>query len=202
MLSPALKPLLALIREYEGGPGMKGYGTVYGGSPVKADVSKMTLDEVYAFQKKMLDAGSKSTACGGYQFIRKTLLATIKQMKLTGRELWAPDLQDLMAIHLMKLRGLDSYLSGEIGPEAFANNLAKEWASLPVVTPINGKKPGQSYYDGDGINSAHHKPAAVLSAIDALKAAALPASPPPTPVPPAQPVGFWAWLWSLLTWKT
>jgi hypothetical protein len=51
----------------------------------------------------------------------------------------------------MKGRGLDLYLRGSIDEYAFCNNLAKEWASLPVVS---GPKRGSSYYGGDGLNKA------------------------------------------------
>lgn len=192
----ALIALLAAIRQYEGGPGAKGYGTVYGGSPVKADVSKMTLDQVLEFQGEMKRAKSRSTACGGYQFIRDTLLATIRQMKLTGEETWTPELQDRMAVHLMEGRGLSRFMAGTIGPDTFANNLAMEWASLPVVTRIKGAhrivQPGETYFADDGLNKAHHDPAVILALVRALKTGAVvtvpPAPPPDVPKPePAEP---------------
>jgi muramidase (phage lysozyme) len=169
-MTPALSGLLSLIRSKEA---PKGYGQVYGGSPIAEDVSRMTLSRVRKFQNQMLAAGSKSTACGGYQFIKKTLVATMLEMGLRGDEVWTPELQDRMAVHLLEKRKLSEYLAGRITREDFANNLAMEWASLPVVTAIRGAhrqlKPGQSYYAGDGLNKAHHDPKAVLSAIDALK---------------------------------
>jgi muramidase (phage lysozyme) len=185
----ALSNLLTLIRSEEA---PEGYGQVYGGSPVQADVSKKTLNEVKAFQTLMLARGSKSSACGGYQFIKATLAATIAQMKLTGNEVWVPSLQDRMALHLMNGRGYQSYLTGKLSAEAFANNLAKEWASLPVVSAIKGSqgktlKPGQSYYDGDGLNSAHHDPKVFLAAVVALKKDGVVALPPVPTVPPKAP---------------
>lgn len=199
MISPQLKTLLELIKSFEGGPGAKGYGQIYGGAkgvPLSTDVSKMTLRQVTDFQGKMIAGGSRSTACGGYQFIRKTLLATIKQMNLSTNEVWTPELQDKMAIFLMRSRGLDKYMSGEITAEAFANNLAKEWASLPVVTGIIGAQkfvllPGQSYYSGDGLNKSHHDPKKVLAAIKALKTPTLVESTPPVAsVEPARPPSY------------
>jgi muramidase (phage lysozyme) len=176
ILTPELRSLLSLIRSKEA---PKGYGQVYGGSPIAADVSRMTLSQVRKYQNMMLAAGSKSSACGGYQFIKKTLIATMLEMGLSGDEVWTPDLQDRMALHLMEKRKLSAYMAGKISREAFANNLAMEWASLPVVTPVQGAhrklQPGQSYYAGDGLNKAHHDPKAVLAAIDALK------SKPPLP---------------------
>lgn len=183
-ITPALKNLLDAIRSKEA---PQGYGQVYGGSPIKQDVSKMTLSGVRAFQDRMVKLGSKSTACGGYQFIRKTLAATMLEMGLSGDEVWTPVLQDRMAVHLLEKRKLRAYLSGAISREAFANNLAMEWASLPVVTAINGKRPGQSYYAGDGLNAAHHKPAAILALVDALRGTDIPAPPDGDPGLPAEP---------------
>lgn len=205
MITPALTNLLAAIRKYEA---PKGYGQIYGGAkgvPKGTDVSIMPLSGVQALQAKMVKAGSASTACGGYQFIRKTLAVTISELGLSGKEIWTPALQDRMAVHLLEKRGLSAYLAGQKTREAFANSLAMEWASLPVVTAINGKKVGQSYYAGDGLNKSHHKPQAILALVDALRAqpAAPPVADPPktatagpsTQTPATEPrKGFWAWL--------
>lgn len=205
MTTAALNNLLAAIRKHEA---PKGYGQIYGGAkgvPKGTDVSIMTLRGVQDLQAKMVKAGSASTACGGYQFIRKTLALTMQEMALTGKEIWTPSLQDEMAIHLCVKRGLTLFLTGKMTREDFANRLAMEWASLPLVTPINGKKIGQSYYAGDGHNKSHHKPEAILALVDALRAPQpLPAPPTvtiePAPVRPAtEPaMGFWAWLRSML----
>lgn len=213
MITPALKSLLDVVRSKEA---PKGYGQIYGGAkgvPLGTDVSKMKLKDVRALQDKMLKAGSASSAVGGYQFIKKTLIATMSAMKLTGDEYWTPGLQDQMAVHLMNGRGLQSYLAGKITAVEFANNLAKEWASLPVVSRIKGAtrtvSPGETYYAGDGLNKAHHDPKVILKLVEALSDAhwvqqeydqAIPASPPPVQPPPASPpataprTGFWAWL--------
>lgn len=222
MITPALTNLLAAIRKFEA---PNGYGQIYGGAKLPkgtpTDVSIMPLKGVQDLQAKMVKHGSRSTACGAYQFIRKTLAVTIAEMRLTGKEIWTPALQDRMAIFLLEKRGLSKYLAGKISREAFANNLAMEWASLPVVTAINGKKVGQSYYYGDGLNKSHHKPAAILALVDAVYDAhwvkqehdqAIPAAPPapepvkpaitePPPGPPAtaKPAGAWAWFKSLFT---
>lgn len=196
----AIDNLLAAIRKYEGGT----YGRIYSGAkgvPKNTDVSILTLSGVQALQTKMVAAGSASTACGGYQFIRKTLAITMAEMGLTGKEVWTPSLQDRMAIHLIEKRGLTAFMAGVKSREAFANALAMEWASLPVVSAISGKKVGQSYYAGDGLNKSHHKPEAILALVDALKVKPAPVPPappvvepaPPAPAP-AKPKGFWAWI--------
>lgn len=180
MISIQLKALLDAIGKHEA---PKGYGQIYGGAkgvPKDTDVSKLTLDGVLKLQQKMKDAGSASTACGRYQFLRKTLQATISQMGLDGDELWSPALQDRMAVHLMNGRGLEIYLAGNMSRDAFCNNLAMEWASLPVVTRIKGQKrmvdPGETYYAGDKLNKAFHTSQAIIALVEALRQ--------PTTVPP------------------
>lgn len=221
MISPALKALLDAIGKHEA---PKGYGQIYSGAkgvPKDTDVSKLTLSGVLAFQQRMLDAKSASTACGRYQFLRKTLKATIEQMGLDTALLWNQELQDRMAVHLMKNRGLSSYLDGRMTAVDFCNSLAKEWASLPVVTAIKGQKlmlkPGQSYYAGDGLNKAFHKPEAIIGLVAALRkppqmpvdapgvetatamAAVMPAPPSPAPVPPVA-VAKVSWWRRVLGW--
>jgi muramidase (phage lysozyme) len=208
MISPALKLLLDTIRSKEA---PKGYGQIYSGAKgvsLSTDVSRMTLNQVLNFQRVMLDAGSASSACGGYQFLRKTLQATIAAMGLTGKEVWTPELQDRMAVQLMEGRRLGDYMAGRISPESFANKLAMEWASLPVVTTIPGQKrtvhPGESYYAGDGLNKAHHDPAAILALVKALRKPQLvaPAADPPAPpaAPPKAEPPATARRWSLWAW--
>lgn len=203
-ITPEIEKLLSAIRKHEA---PKGYGQVYSGAKgvgKNADVSKMTLDGVLNFQTTMLAKGSASTACGGYQFLRKTLKATIAEMGLKGSEVWTPELQDRMAVYLMQKRGLGEYLDGTLSAEGFANNLAKEWASLPVVS---GPKKGRSFYAGDGLNKSFHEPSAIMALVSAVKAPRKPAQPvspvpapvaakedakPPVAVPAPVRGGFWA----------
>ena len=48
--------------------------------------------------------------------------------------------------------------------KAQALELAKEWASLP------DPRTDKSYYDGDGVNSSHHKTEDVLKTLNVLEA--------------------------------
>ena len=58
-------------------------------------------------------------------------------------------------------------MDGEITREQFANNLASEWASLPLVT---GPNAGRSKYAGDDAgNRALTTVQEFLNAIDAVK---------------------------------
>lgn len=146
-------------------------------------LTAMTLDQVKALQQKMVTYGS--TACGKYQFIRATFDATRNALGLPGDTVWTPEVQDNMAVYLLNKRGLTRFIAGQISREDFANNLAKEWASLPVVTHIQGATlkltPGQSYYSGDGLNKSFHTPKQILTAIDALHAQPVVVVPAPAP---------------------
>lgn len=205
-MTPELRALLNTIGL---GEAPKGYGQIYGGAkgvPKDTDVSKLTLKGVLDFQKRMLKGGSASTACGRYQFINKTLLATINQMRLDVDLLWDATLQDRMAVHLIEGRGLEIYLTGNMSAAAFCNNLAMEWASLPVVTRIQGAhrvvNPGESYYMGDKLNKSFHKPEEILALVTALrtpsKEISVPTFPEAVPTQPTKPHGLLMALLDLL----
>lgn len=118
--------------------------------------TQMTIDEVLDWQQSSNPSGPDTSAVGAFQFIHKTLLGLKEELGLDGSEMFNKDLQEKLARHLLKRRGVDKFLAGKISHKQFGNNLAKEWASLPVLeetrrggTPI---LPGQSYYTGDGVN--------------------------------------------------
>lgn len=142
------------------------YNVAYGGT--KDNFTNMTIDEVLEWQDDYVDAGSKSSAVGKYQIIRKTLRDLKKKMKLTGDEVFSPEMQDAMFVQLLKKRDYDKWVDGQIDDEEFGNKLAKEWASFPVLTDMQGHKTkvkaGQSYYAKDGLNRA------LISADDVRKA--------------------------------
>ena len=127
-----------------------GYNQVYGHNRM-APLDEMTVSQVLSYQRDRVRKGSPSSAVGRYQFIRGTLKGLVQELGLTGEEKFTPELQDRLAIHLLKRRGLNRYLEGRTTLEQFGNSLAKEWASLPVVA---GKKKGRSFYAGDGLNKS------------------------------------------------
>lgn len=140
----------------------QGYDQVYGGSRIQPPrpITTMTVDEVIDWQNRSVRSGSASSAAGRYQIIRGTLGELKKGGHVRGSDTFDAATQDRLARVLMEKRGLSKYQSGGMSAETFANNLAKEWASLPVV---NGKKRGSSYYGGDGLNKALTTPERVLS---------------------------------------
>jgi len=128
------------------------YNAYYGNAKNnEVNFTTMTYDDVLAWQDKFVSEGSPSSAVGKYQFLRKTLRDLKRTEGLKGDELFNEELQDRLATSLLKRRGLDKFRQGTITAETFANNLAKEWASLPMVS---GPKRGLSYYAGDGLNKA------------------------------------------------
>lgn len=156
--------ILALIRSKES---RGNYDIVYYGSKIKTPrrLTQMTVGQVRAWQDQSVRAGSKSSAVGAYQIIRKTMDLLISMGALKRNELFSVAAQDRAAIALLKRRGLDTYKAGGMSAEAFANNIAKEWASFPVVT---GSKKGRSYYAGDGLNKALIGVEPVMRAVRAI----------------------------------
>jgi muramidase (phage lysozyme) len=122
------------------------YNILVGGK-TEPNLTNMTIAEVIQFQKGMKSRGHESTAVGKYQIIRKTLEGLVAAGYARMDEKFSPQTQDKLAVGLLKIRGLNKYLSGKMPPEQFADNLSKEWASLPYKT-------GASYYAGVGSNKS------------------------------------------------
>ena len=148
-------------------------------------LTQMTIGEVLAWQDR-IDPHYMSEAAGRYQILEDTLRGLFRQAGLLETDLFNEENQDRLATRLLQRRGLNDYLAGRISTEKFCNSLAKEWASLPVVS---GPKRGCSYYSGDGLNKSH------VSVVDFMEAVRSIRNPPPVdhvPAPPKQPSGFWA----------
>lgn len=150
-IDPRAKVILAYIGALEA---PKGYDQVYGGilpedRPPKP-LTTMTIREVLDWQQR-IDPKYRSEAAGQYQIIEKTLLDLVRQGYVSEGDLFDAETQDYAGWTLMRRRGYDSFASGLLKPEAFGDRLAREWASLPVLT---GPKRGASYYAGDGLNKA------------------------------------------------
>lgn len=130
----AVQGLLDFIGGIEA-PG--GYRTAYGGSQMPEG---LTLEQTIDWARKH---GQKtgSSAVGRYQFLSGNLEKLANE---TGTHLstpFTPAIQDQFAVQLLKRRGLDDYYSGKLSPDAFAKNLAMEWAAIPYG-PEN-----RSYYE-------------------------------------------------------
>jgi hypothetical protein len=163
----AIRPLLDLIGRAEGA----GYDTVFGGSRIRPDrpITTMTIAQLLDWQDRSVAAGSISSAAGRYQVIRGTLRTIVGAGIVTNSDTYSPANQDRLAIYLMQIRGLNRFLSGSLTAEAFGNNLAREWASFPVIT---GQGAGRSFYAGDSAgNQSRIAPAEVLNVLRDLKQA-------------------------------
>lgn len=166
-------PLLALIRRHESDSAVKpqgvpnAYCVVYGGirkaHRPKALLTTYPIAEVIEWQFFVTSQGAASSAAGAYQIIRKTLIG----LAPPPSRIFDAECQDELALSLLDRRGWARCEAGTITPEQFGDELAKEWASLPVIT---GPKRGASYYAGDGLNRAHAGVDEVLAAIRAALA--------------------------------
>jgi len=116
---------------------------------VNRSLTSKTIKEVLAEQAK-----NKNRAAGAYQIIPSTMEMLMKRMNLTGDEKFDEAMQDKMALELLRHRGLDKFNAGTLSADEFGNNLAKEWASLPLLTDVGKKKAGTSYYQGKHGNVA------------------------------------------------
>lgn len=140
-------PMLALLGSVEG-PG--GYNEVYRGATIRPPrpVSKMTIAEVLAFQDRMVEAGSISSAIGRYQFIRGTLRELVRQNRIDVRATFDARTQDYLARIMLANCG---FYNPEGDALEVGNCLAQVWAALPV---LSGKNAGRSYYHGRAGNRA------------------------------------------------
>lgn len=167
--APAAHILEFIYKTETGRDAPECYDVVYGQrqGELPKPLTEMTFDEVV---KGGPERSRKfgSSAAGAGQFMRDTLDAPktdgdIKgQLGLTGRELFDDDLQDRMAYHLLKRRGYEKFINGQMGIVAFGKALAQEWASFPVLTSTQGAHRkvarGETYYAGDKLNKALIKP--------------------------------------------
>lgn len=192
-------PILTLIRNHEapasaaakqGVPSQ--YDVVWSGigkGVRPARLSAMTVADVIEWQRRVVNEGSASSAAGAYQIIRKTLIG----LGLPGTVLFDRACQDAAALKLLDRRGWARVEAGQMTPEDFGNQLAREWASFPVLCDQQGQsrpvKRGQSYYAGDGLNAAYVKPDDVEAAIHAALSPVI--APLPAHEPPAE-MSLWA----------
>jgi hypothetical protein len=178
---PDLEPLKALIAKYES----KGdYNIVYGGIPesyrpeqhLGKSLTQCTVGEVLGWQAYVTSnqVGAVSSAAGKWQIIRKTLVEFGPIAGLSCSDLFNPTNQDRIFEVLLERRGYREFLSGSLSVEAFANNIAQEWAAMPVVSDIKGAhrklKRGECFYAGDKVNKALVAPEVFLEAITAILA--------------------------------
>lgn len=188
--------LLDFIRETEvGSDGPESYNVIYAHKQHKLEkpLTEMTLGEIQDRQRTW-SRNHGSSAAGGYQFMRATLKGLIEELGLSLSQKLDADLQDRLAYHLLKRRGYEAFMAGEMSHQGFAKRLAQEWASFPVLAPTQGAhvrlQRGASYYAGDGLNKALVSPDKIEALLERAYAAGneIPPAPLPTPKPTGKAV--------------
>lgn len=138
------------------------YDTVYNGSARHfdryadrhfggRDLSDLTVREVMQWQRAAIADGMKSTAAGKYQIISDTFSGLVRQMRIDPNARFDEALQDRMGHQLLENRGLNRFLDGRMSLQRFQNNIAAEWASMPLFSQNRNSMTGR--YDGDGLNA-------------------------------------------------
>ena len=116
------------------------YNTIAGGGN-KKQLTSMTINEVLQYQNSR---GTNMKAAGKWQIMPNTLRGLKKSMNLTGDELFTPEMQDRMAFELAMNRKGYRQFANATGDEKLAlmgaaqNDLAKEWASMPMANDAEG----------------------------------------------------------------
>lgn len=126
--------LLDFVRLIETGKtDRSSYDVIFGHNEDKISkkITSMSIDELIGIQPSFTKR-FKSSAAGGYQFMRNTL---------RGGQIMDPDLQDRLGYHLAIRRGYNDFISGKISRTKFGRRLAQEWASFPVLVPTKVKAP-------------------------------------------------------------
>ena len=136
--SPEKMAFIATVRELEGTAGPNGYNTWFGGRS-DLDLSKLTVNQVVAEQKRRLNSGEAtyngltSAAVGAGQFLYPE--ETVRRMGLNPAiEKYTPELQNKMILfQSMSARGIDPSKQLSLRDVEI---LGKEWASF---TPYYGQ---------------------------------------------------------------
>ena len=116
------------------------YNTMAGGGN-KKQLTSMTINEVLQYQNSR---GTNMKAAGKWQIMPNTLRGLKKSMNLTGEELFTPEMQDRMAFELAMNRKGYRQFANATGAKKLAlmgaaqNDLAKEWASMPMANDAEG----------------------------------------------------------------
>lgn len=133
-----------------------------------AHLTKLTVKQVLDWQDS-IDPKYQSEAAGAFQIMEDTLRGLVSAGSINANMLFDAPGQDACCFVLLKYRGWDKFISGNMSAEAYADNLAREWASFPVHSTQKGRhrtvNRGQSYYAGDGLNKAYATPTQVMDAL-------------------------------------
>lgn len=145
-------------------------------------IESMTIQEIKVAQKTKVGINKKHLfAVGRYQLIPTTLnLSTSWISKKISIDIltqkFNKEFQDLLPIYFWesKVSIISKYFKGSATSIDAAYGISKEWASAGVPkgkalkngSISNGK---QSFYSGDGLNSAHYSAEKTISALEETK---------------------------------
>ena len=135
------------LLDYLGQKEARGRYDMLVGGKTKPELTSMTVQDVLAFQKKMIGLGHESTAVGKYQIIDGTLNGLVANGALKLNDIFNSSTQDRAAMALLREKGMDKYTSGKISKDQFADAVAKVWSSMPLAS-------GKSAHEGIGSNKA------------------------------------------------
>ena len=116
------------------------YNTMAGGGN-KKQLTSMTINEVLQYQNSR---GTNMKAAGKWEIMLNSFRGLKKSMNLRGDELFTPEMQDRMAFELAMNRKGYRQFANATGAEKLAlmgaaqNDLAKEWASMPMANDAEG----------------------------------------------------------------
>lgn len=139
------------------------------------ELTDCTIEEVIGWQSYVTSnqVGAVSSAAGKWQVIRKTLIEFAPKSGLEPTDFFNPENQDRIFDALLRRRGYDDFLDGRLSDISFANNIAQEWAAMPVVTDCQGAhravERGECFYAGDKVNKALVDPDTFLNVVRAIK---------------------------------
>lgn len=128
--------------------GPRGFGTItdFAPAPPPAELDKMPIRDVLAWQRKIRGMGAKSSAAGRYQFIYPTLVQVVDEYGISKELIFDSEMQTYLARLLMADCG---FYEVDAPTEKLGNCLARRWAALPL---LEGPGAGLSAYAGDGLN--------------------------------------------------
>lgn len=100
------------------------------------DITKMTIDQVIKLQKDYKEHQRKKgvpedeirAGMGAYQF--NDVATALEGTDISGNQLFNTEVQDALAVNMLKNAGLKDFAEGNLSIEEFTNNLAKTFPSI------------------------------------------------------------------------
>lgn len=154
--APEAHPIIGQLLDFIGDlEAPEGYNQVFSGIPQSnlppRPITEMTVDQVLAWQDAVVRAGANSSAAGRFQIIRGTLRHLKDRMGLRGDEVFSQQMQNRMAVELMREQGLEEFVAGRMSARRFGQNIAGVWAALPQ---LSGAGRGASVFQNFNGNKA------------------------------------------------